>query len=73
MYDRPGNSGKLKVPLVNHELWGKLRPLVKTQDLRLANLRQFVVKATDALTEATERITKIKAHMKANKNFIFFD
>ena len=29
LYVRPGNCEKLKVPLVNHELWGKLKPPVK--------------------------------------------
>lgn len=58
LYVRPGNCDKLKVPLVNHELWGKLRPPVKSQDLRLANVQQTIVKATVALTEATDRITK---------------
>ena len=33
LYVRPGNCDKLKVPLVNHELWGKLRPPVVLQDL----------------------------------------
>ena len=46
LYVRPGNCEKLKVPLVNPELWGKLKPPVKSQDLRLANVQQTVVKAT---------------------------
>ncbi|PFX26429.1 hypothetical protein AWC38_SpisGene8893 [Stylophora pistillata] len=63
LYVRPGNCEKLKVPLVNHELWGKLKPPVKSQDLRLANVQQTVVKATIALAEATEKISKVKAKM----------
>ena len=31
LHVRPGNCDKLKLPLVNHELWGKLRPPVKSQ------------------------------------------
>lgn len=31
LYVRPGNCAKLKVPLVNHELWGKLKPPVKSK------------------------------------------
>ena len=48
---------------MNHELWGKLKPPVKSQDLRLANVQQTVVKATIALAEATEKISKVKEKM----------
>ena len=54
-YVRPGKCEKLKVPLANHELWGKLKPPVKSQDLRLANVQQTVVKATIALAEALRK------------------
>ena len=60
LYARPGNCEKLKVPLVNHELWCKLKPPVKSQDLRLADI-QTVVKATIALAEATEKISKAES------------
>ena len=68
---RPGNSEKWKVPLVNHELWGKLKPPpVKSQDLRLANVQQTVVKATIALAEATEKISKVKRTMDEKTKII---
>lgn len=63
LYVRPGNCEKLKMPLVNHELWGKLKPPVKSQDLRLANVQQTVVKATIALAQATEKISNVKGKM----------
>ena len=70
LYVRPGNCEKLKVPLVNHELWGKLTPPVKSQDLRLANVQQTLVKATIALAEATAKISKVKGKMDEKpKNF----
>jgi len=69
LYVRPGNCEKLKVPLVNHELWGKLKPPVKSQDLRLANVQQTVVKATITLAEATEKISKVKGKLKNQKLF----
>ena len=67
---RLGNCNKLKVPLVNHELWGKLKPLVKSQNLRLANVQQTVVKATIALAEATEKISKVKGKMDEKPKII---
>ena len=71
LYVRPGNSEKWKVPLVNHELWGKLKPPpVKSQDLRLANVQQNVVKATIALAEATEKISKVKRTMDEKTKII---
>ena len=70
LYVRPGNCEKLKVPLVNHELWGKLRPLVKSQDLRLANVQQTVVKAIIALAGATEEISKVKGKMDEKPKLI---
>ena len=70
LYFRPGNCDELKVPLVNHELWGKLRPQVKTQDLRLANVQQTIVKATVALTEATDQITKVKGNFEGKQKVI---
>ncbi|CAB4015392.1 Hypothetical predicted protein [Paramuricea clavata] len=70
LYIRPGNCDKLKVPLVNPELWGKLGPPVKTQDLRIANVQQTIVKATVALTEATERITKVKGNIEGKQQII---
>ena len=70
LYVRPGNCDKLKVPLVNHELWGKLRPPVKSQDLRLANVQQTIVKATVALTEATDQITKVKGNIEGKQKII---
>ncbi|PFX12485.1 hypothetical protein AWC38_SpisGene23553 [Stylophora pistillata] len=70
LYVRPGNCEKLKVPLVNHELWGKLKPPVKSQDLRLANVQQTVVKATIALAEATEKISKVKGKMDEKPKII---
>ena len=70
LYVRPGNCEKLKVPLVNHELWGKLKPPVKSQDLRLANVQQTVVKATIALAEVTEKISKVKGKMDEKPKII---
>ena len=70
LYFRPGNCDRLKVPLVNHELWSKLRPPVKTQDLRLANVQQTIVKATVALTEATDQITKVKGPFEGKQKVI---
>ena len=61
LYARPGNCEKLKAPLVNHELWGKFKPPVKSQDFRLANVQQTFVKATIALAEATEKISKAES------------
>ncbi|CAB3990440.1 Hypothetical predicted protein [Paramuricea clavata] len=70
LYIRPGNCDKLKVSLVNPELWGKLGPPVKTQDLRIENVLQAIVKATVALTEATERITKVTGNIEGKQKII---
>ena len=53
---------KIEVPLVNHELWGILKPPVKSQ--------QTVVKATIALAEATEKISKVKGKMDEKPKII---
>ena len=55
---------------MNHELWGKRRPPVKTQDLRLTNVKQTIVKATVALSEATEHITKVKGNIEGKQKII---
>ena len=70
LYFRPENCDKLKLPLVNHELWGKLRPQVKTQDLQFANVQQTIVKATVALTEAIDQITKVKGNFEGKQKVI---
>ena len=67
---RPGNCEKLRVPFVHLELWGKLKPPVKSQDLRLANVQQTVVKVTIALTEATEKIIKVKGKVDEKQKII---
>ena len=48
----------------------KLKPLVKSQDLRLANVQQTVVKATITLAEATEKISKVKGKMDEKPKII---
>ena len=68
LYVRPGSCDTLKIPLVNHKLWGKLRQPVKSQDLRLANMQQTIVKATVA--EATEKITKDKGNIDEKPKII---
>ena len=70
LYVRPRNCKKLKVPLVNNEQWGKLKPSVKSQELQLANVQQTVVKATIALAESTEKITKVKGKIDEKPNII---
>ena len=70
LYIRPGNCDKLKVPLVNPELWGKLGPPAKTQDSRIANVQLTMEKATVALTEATERMTKVKGNIEGKQKII---
>ena len=58
------------MPLVKHELWGKLKPPVKSQDLRLANVQQTVVKATIALAEAAGKMSKVKGKMDEKPKII---
>ena len=48
----------------------KLRRPVKTQDLRLANVQQTIVKATVALTKATDQITKVKGNFEGKQKVI---
>ncbi|XP_074608408.1 uncharacterized protein LOC141861082 [Acropora palmata] len=61
LYARPGNCEKLKAPEFNHEIWGKLKTPQKTRDLRMANVRKTVIKATVAVAEVTNELLQKKS------------
>lgn len=60
---RPENCEKLIIPLVNHKLWGKLKTHAMSQDMKRASVQRTIVKATIAITQATENITSFKGKL----------
>lgn len=62
-YNRPDNIHSMRVPLVNPEIWKKLKtkPAAKKNDLSLAHVERTMVKAATAVARLADVLTEEKA------------
>lgn len=62
-YNRPDSCYSMRVPLVNPEIWKKLKtkPFAKKNDLSLAHVERTMVKAATAVARLADVLTEEKA------------
>ena len=65
---RPVNCGKIIVPKVNPEIWGKLSRQAKGNDLQFSRLQTHLTKVGHIVVKSTDLLLKAKAD--SNKSYI---